>query len=94
MLTPLFSSWVLFDARAQANSASSSHRSVVESIEFDININILARSDGFFDRLDKCLCLFITAPHYKQKPDDPRVWMEISIEERKIFTASFGARFK
>jgi len=30
------------------------------------------------------LRLLTTALHYKQKPDDPRVWMELSIEERKI----------
>ncbi|WP_041547904.1 hypothetical protein [Chamaesiphon minutus] len=36
------------------------------------------------------LCLLTTALHYKQKPDDPRVWMELSIEERKILQQALG----
>jgi DNA-binding transcriptional ArsR family regulator len=36
------------------------------------------------------LRLLTTALHYKQKPDDPRVWMELSIEERKILQQSLG----
>jgi tetratricopeptide (TPR) repeat protein len=34
--------------------------------------------------------LLTTALHYKQKPDDPRVWMELSIEERKILQQALG----
>jgi tetratricopeptide (TPR) repeat protein len=36
------------------------------------------------------LRLLTTALHYKQKPDDPRVWMELSIEERKILQQALG----
>jgi hypothetical protein len=36
------------------------------------------------------LSLLTTALHYKQKPDDPRVWMELSIEERKILQQALG----
>jgi hypothetical protein len=36
------------------------------------------------------LRLLTTALHYKQKPDDPRVWMELSIEERKILKQALG----
>jgi tetratricopeptide (TPR) repeat protein len=36
------------------------------------------------------LRLLTTALHYKQKPDDPRVWMELSIEERKILRQALG----
>jgi tetratricopeptide (TPR) repeat protein len=36
------------------------------------------------------LRLLTTALHYKQKPGDPRVWMELSIEERKILQQALG----
>jgi tetratricopeptide (TPR) repeat protein len=36
------------------------------------------------------LRLLTTALHYKQKPDDPKVWMELSIEERKILQQALG----
>jgi DNA-binding transcriptional ArsR family regulator len=36
------------------------------------------------------LRLLTTALHYRQKPDDPRVWMELSIEERKILQQALG----
>jgi tetratricopeptide (TPR) repeat protein len=36
------------------------------------------------------LRLLTTALHYKQKPDDLRVWMELSIEERKILQQALG----
>jgi tetratricopeptide (TPR) repeat protein len=36
------------------------------------------------------LRLLTTALHYKQKPEDPRVWMELSIEERKILQQALG----
>jgi tetratricopeptide (TPR) repeat protein len=36
------------------------------------------------------LRLLTTALHYKQKPADPRVWMELSIEERKILQQALG----
>ncbi len=36
------------------------------------------------------LRLLTTALHYKQKPDEPRVWMELSIEERKILQQALG----
>jgi tetratricopeptide (TPR) repeat protein len=36
------------------------------------------------------LRLLTTALYYKQKPDDPRVWMELSIEERKILQQALG----
>lgn len=40
------------------------------------------------------LRLLTTALHYKQKPDDPRVWMELSIEERKILKQALGLNSK
>jgi tetratricopeptide (TPR) repeat protein len=36
------------------------------------------------------LRLLSTALHYKQNPGDPRVWMELSIEERKILQQALG----